>query len=799
MVEYLYFSKMNDNELQSTIDKYNLGLTVEEARKVAELIWRDPTMVEAVIFWIQGSEHASYRSSRKFLKTLPVSWPNVILWPCEDSGIVELCKTPDGKDKYGIIVSHESHNAPSQVVPYEGAATGVWGIIRDIICMWGKAIATLDPLRFGEIENHKSKIISHWVVEGIAGYGNPIGVPNLWGDVYFDNSFNSACLVNVVAFGLIKESDLIHSFAPAEAGDEKYDYIIIGKWTDNSGFWGSSFASRVIDENKKESNKAAVQEPNPFLERHIMASTYDLFKILKEWGNIEKVWFKDMWAWGNLCATVELISEQGFGADIDIDRIHTTMDNLKPEVIACSETQERFCWVCHPSLTQMILNHYNKKWDLPTIAKWAGASHIWNVTNGWQFVMKFKWEIVCNAQAKDITKWLYYERPFQNPNNKFIEPEISDKDIDIEEEFKKLLGSENIASRQSVYENYDSTVQWNTIIEAGEADAWVIAPLTDEDIPEEIKKVWIAISADGSGRQWLISPYWQAANAVVESMRNVACVWAVPQCLTDCLNYWNPEDEKDMWTFVEGVRWVKDATENVKLKGFDNPTPIVSGNVSLYKNVSPSAIISCVGKIENTDLAITSKLKKEGSKLLLLGKRKDELWASEFYRLFESDDKNATRDDAGKILWANIPQSNFKDAQSQIYTLTDLIKEWKVLSAHDITEGGLAVAIAEMTMPHQKHLEAELSVKIDIDNIYWELPIYKLLFSETPWFVIEVPEKDFDEVFKKFKNSNVDCYELWEVVKSDRFIIKCFFDEVVNLPLSEVQDIWLNSLRKKMK
>ncbi|MBT4937269.1 phosphoribosylformylglycinamidine synthase subunit PurL, partial [Candidatus Peregrinibacteria bacterium] len=495
-VTYLPFSTMNDEELSKCLEKYDIGLTIDEARQVVKMLGRDPSITEAIIFGIQGSEHASYKSTRRHLKTLPTTGPNVILGPCEDSGIVKLCDLPDG-DAYGIIVSHESHNSPSQVVPYEGAATGVGGIIRDIICMGGKAIATLDPLRFGAIDNHKSRIIAEGCVEGIAGYGNPIGVPNLGGDAVFDKSFEKTCLVNVVAFGLLKESHLIHSYAPKEAGEKNYDMIIIGKGTDNSGFGGSTFSSKVVDETKQETNKAAVQEPNPFLERHIMASSYDLFKILQESGNIDKVGFKDMGAGGILCATVELISEQGFGASVDLGKIHTAIEDMNPEIIACSETQERFAWVCHPDLTQMILDHYNKKWELPSIAAHAGASHVGHVTTNGIYTLTHKGDTVCEAKAQDITKGLSYNRPFKDPQKKFEEPQIDASKIDIEAEFKKLLQSENIASRQPIYEQYDSTVQGNTIIEAGEADAGVIAPLQDEEVFATMKNIGIAITADG--------------------------------------------------------------------------------------------------------------------------------------------------------------------------------------------------------------------------------------------------------------------------------------------------------------
>jgi phosphoribosylformylglycinamidine synthase subunit PurL len=794
-VEYLLFSQMDDEKLIQCLKQYDIGLSVIEARQVVSMLQRDPTIIEAIIFGIQGSEHASYKSTRKHLQTLPTKGPNVILGPSEDSGIIKLCDLPGG-DAYGVIVSHESHNSPSQVVPYEGAATGVGGIIRDIICMGGKAIATLDPLRFGSIHNHKSRIIAEGCIEGIAGYGNPIGVPNLGGDLVFDKSFEKTCLVNVVAYGLIRESHIIHSYAPKEAAEKNYDIIIVGKGTDNSGFGGSTFSSQVVDESKQETNKAAVQEPNPFLERHIMASSYSLFKKLQESNNVDKVGFKDMGAGGILCATVELVSDQGFGAKIDVEKIHTSIPGLKPEVIACSETQERFAWVCHPDLTEMILDHYNNVWELPTIAAHAGASHVGTVTSDGIYRLEYKGEIICDAKAKDITQGLLYDRCFTDPKKEFLEPSINVSQLDINSLFIKLLASENIASRQPVYEHYDSTVQGNTIIEAGEADAGVIAPLQDEDVSAQLKNIGVAITADGSGRYGLISPYWQAVNAVVESMRNVAAVGAVPQCLTDCLNYGNPETEEGMWELIEGIRGVKEAAEGVKLKGYDNPTPIISGNVSLYKPVAPSAIVSCLGKIEDVSLAITQKLKRSDSQILLIGKRKNELGASEFYKILDKD-FGGTKDSDNKLLGANVPQSHFQEAQNQIYALTDLVSQGLILSAHDISEGGLAICLAEMCMPHQKHPEAKISINIDIQDIKNNLESYQVLFTETPGFVLEVASDDVEKVINVFEQSHVDVWNIGKTNNSKPFTISDNSVEMIQISLQALQNTWMNGLREK--
>ena len=278
---FIEISGMSDKELQNFMQKNAISLKTDEAKKIVKLIGREPTLTELHIFNIQWSEHSSYKSSRNVLKQLPTKAPNVILGPVEDSGIVELGKI--NNEKYGIVVSHESHNHPRQVVPYEGAATGVGGILRDVLCMGAEILATADPLRFGDPSGknkNKVKYLANEVIDGIAGYGNAVGIPNIAGDIYFNESFDDNCLVNVVSLGLVKEKDIIHSYAPKNS--EGYDIIVVGKPTDNSGFGGAAFASIILDEESKESNRGAVQVPDPFLKNVLMRATYKVFEEAKE-------------------------------------------------------------------------------------------------------------------------------------------------------------------------------------------------------------------------------------------------------------------------------------------------------------------------------------------------------------------------------------------------------------------------------------------------------------------------------------------------------------------------------------
>jgi len=799
-MDILAFSKMSDSEVEQVLKDYKISLTADEARKIESFLGRDPTVTEAVIWGIQGSEHSSYRSTRPYLRTLPTKAPNVILGPVEDSGVVEIAR--DGEDRWGLVMSHESHNHPSQIVPYEGAATGIGGNVRDVACMGARVIGVLDSLRFGNPKNNQARVIANEVVRGVAGYGNPIGVPNLGGDILFDSAFDDNCLVNVLTVGLVKESEIIHSYVPDEAAEVGYDLITVGKPTDNSGMGGASFASLELDEDDKEANKGAVQEPNPFLKRHLLASTYDLFKRLKQMGKLDKVGFKDMGAGGNMCSTVELVDKKGFGAEIDLEKIPVSMEDLHPSVIACSETQERFAWACHPELTQMILDHYNKKWELGSVAEGARAAVVGKVTKSDRYVLLFKGEKVCDAKARDITQGLKYDRPVKERKFEGKEPEPKEiermifnsegEDDDprmLSKLFVQLLSSENIASRRSVYNKYDKNVQGNSIIEAGEADAGVIAPLLDkEKVSPDVQKVGVAITSDGNSRYSKISPYWQAANAVAEAMRNVAAVGATPQALTDCLNYNNPEKPELMWEFAEGVRGIVDACKGIPLKDHpDSPTPIISGNVSLYNSIDATAMVGCAGVIKDYNKAITMQLKGAGNQLFLLGERKNELGGSEFYQLLGH-------------LGANVPKIDFEQAKNEIFTVINAIDQGFLQSAHDISEGGLFVTLAEMTMPHPRIGGGDLGLVVDISTAgSSDLRPYQKAFSETGGFVVEVKPEDVDRFKKVCQGHKIEPILLGEVTKDTGFVVTHEGNPFVSLPLEEIQDAWLNGLAEKMK
>jgi len=541
-IEQIKISEMSDESIQEFLTKNGIFLKVSESKKVVELIGRNPTLTELHIFNTEWSEHCSYKSSRKLLGMLPTEGKTVILGPKEDAGIIKFADYKG--DSYGITISHESHNHPSQVVPYEGAATGIGGNVRDVLCMGSKVIACADPLRFGNPNGKnkdKVKYIANSVVDGIAGYGNPLGIPVIAGDIYMNDSFDDNCLVNVVTLGLIKEKEIIHSRAPPNA--EGYDIIIVGKATDNSGFGGAAFASVILDEDAEESNKGAVQVPDPFLKNVLIRSTQAVFKEVRE-KNIN-IGFKDMGAGGIMCSTSELAEAGNYGAILDLDKIHTSM-NIPDFIIACSETQERFTWISPPEFTNRILEIYNEEFELPNVAEGARAVVAGKITKEKDYILKKDGKIVCNANVDIVTKGILYDREHKKDESKHKEPNLSEPK-DYNGSLLKVLSLPQIASKDTVYKHYDTEVQGLAVIRAGEADAGVMAPLPG-------CKSGIALSVDSNPFYCRIDPFKGAVCAVAEAMRNVAAVGATPYGMTDCLNYGNPEKAEQFSDFIEGIK-----------------------------------------------------------------------------------------------------------------------------------------------------------------------------------------------------------------------------------------------------
>ena len=772
--EIIDFTGLSDVDIKAKLVEFNIPLTTEEALKIQnDMLGRAPSLAELILFSIQGSEHCSYKSSRNHLKQFTTEGPDVVLGAKEDAGVVAVATDNDGH-RWCIVMSHESHNHPSQIVPYEGAATGVGGNVRDVLCMGAEVIACTDSFRFGDIKNNKTKWIHDGVVAGIAGYGNPLGIPNIGGDLYYHEGYNENCLVTLVTLGIVREDHILHSYAPKNA--DNYDLILLGKPTDNSGFGGASFASLELEEEKKEQNKGAVQEPNAFLERHLLKSSYALFDILKEKGLINNIGFKDLGAGGVACASVELAETSGYGAEVWMDKIHIGMDGLHPSVYLCSETQERFMWVCSPEVTPAILDHYNNVFDLPGVSEGACASVVGKIRNDGQYIVHNGDEEIVNAKAKEVTEGFLYDRPYEARENNYIEPDIPEP-LDYNQSLLDVLSHENMASRELIFEQYDKQVQGRIYTETGLADSGVMAPFNSENYPEEIRNVGIALSTDHNPRYGLIDPYWGGINAVVEAMRNVAAVGATPHALSDCLCFGNPEKPHQMWEFVEGVRGVADACHTITLK--DNPdhaTPIIAGNVSFYnesKNgaIPPSPIVSCLGRLKNVNKAVPMHFQKNDSVILMIGDRKDELGGSVYYSLYNE-------------LGARVPKPDLDEVKNQIFAVTDCIDQGLFLSCHDIADGGVASAISEMTFGNS----IGCNVKIESD-----LSPDKILFSETGGFILEILPKNINALKSVFSNYGLDVFEIGTTGGESINI-----NEAVDLAVFNAREAWRNGLRDKL-
>ncbi len=815
-IPLLPFSTASDTEVKDLLKKHKIGLTVDEARAITTMLKRDPTIVEATVWGIQGSEHCSYKSSRRFLKMLPTESSHVILGPKEDSGIVAITDAPAGK-RWGLVISHESHNHPSQIVPFEGAATGIGGVVRDVVCMGARVIGALDALRLGDLKTEESRTIAREVARGIAGYGNPLGIPNLGGDTVFDASYNSNCLVNAIAVGIVREDEVIHSEVPEEAGKEGYNIILVGKPTDRSGFGGASFASASMEEEKKEQNSGAVQEPNPFLERHLLASTYALFDWLAANKHLDKVSFKDLGAGGVVCAGVEQVADRGLGAEVDLDAVHIAVKDLPPEIIACAETQERFCWICHPSLTASILRHYNEAWNLPEVAENARASHIGTVTTDPVFRLTYRGKVVCCAKALDITCGLQYTRPTKPVQTATSEPQITctgdhvsvqGKSFSLTEILEAMLRHPNAASKDPLVRHYDKNVIGNAVIEAGEGDAGVIAPLQDlasyvhegthpgwQDLTDQNRNVGVALSADGNGRYGRISAYWQGANATVEAMCNVAATGAVPRALTDCLNYGNPQIPEQLSALEEGVRGIADAARGVAIAG--EPVPIISGNVSLYNGkpdgsaIDPTAIVCCVGVMPDAQKAVTMQLQQPDSVLLLIGERRDECGGSLYYEVLE----NLTKSPRDALLGANVPKPDFSATARVIELITKLIQSDCVRSCHDISDGGLLLALLEMTVPQRK-CGGSIGIRIDLSALESSLRRDSLLFSQTGGFLVEAGIDQAAHIASMCASACIPAAAVGHTSADPLFSLNFGKEQLIATELSTLHTIWGTSLQK---
>ena len=744
-----------------------MALSEKDKKEIKEIIGREPSAVELIIFDTMWSEHCSYKSSKKLLKKyLPTHGSEVLLGIGEDSGIIKWTEF-EGKT-YGIVLSHESHNHPSQILPIEGAATGVGGVVRDVYCMGADVLGVLNSLHFGVNNDGKSPIveeIAEKVVEGVSDYANPLGVPVLGGETLYHPSYNDNCLVNVAAVGLVDADDIIHSYVPKEAKDEAYDVILIGKSTDATGFGGASFSSGTLDSEDSTTNIGAVQVHDPFLKRVLVEAIKALFVHLKE-HNIS-AGFKDLGAGGIACAASELAVGGGFGVDVNLDLVNVAIEDLPSEVVSCSETQERFCLVVPKKNSESILDIFNKQFALPSIYPNAGAVVIGSINNGDRFKLIRNNEVVCDLPVSCITTEVEAER-WGEERDVSTEPDNLPESTDekLKEWVLSLISDQNSQSKRYVYRHFDNAVRGNTVVYPGEGDAVVIQPL-------ENCTVGLCASMD-SNLYGTHDPYVAGAAAVAESVRNVISSGGRPIAVTDCLNYGNPEKPSVYHDFEEGIKGIADACHGLSFID-DESLPIVSGNVSLYnesKNgnaVIPSPVIACVGRLDDYRLAQTMQVREAGYQLICVGKRYSEFAGTIFYSISGIEAKTA-------------PQVRVDEEAKQNKLVYELIQNRSVVAVHDISSGGLLSCLVEMIQGERGLARVGLKIQT-IDPV-------TDLFSENGGYVLAVSTEKASEVLEKFRNENVDARSV-AVTTEDRKIVIQSGDKVrVSLSMESVQSAW---------
>ncbi|HEV8701521.1 MAG TPA: phosphoribosylformylglycinamidine synthase subunit PurL [Candidatus Polarisedimenticolia bacterium] len=630
------------------------GMTPEEYDRASGALGRTPSYTELGIFSVMWSEHCSYKSSRVHLKRLPTEGPRLIQGPGENAGIVEI------GEGIAAVFKMESHNHPSYVEPYQGAATGVGGILRDIFTMGARPIASLNSLRFGALDHPRTRYLVSGVVSGIAGYGNSIGVPTVGGEIYFHPSYNGNILVNVFSLGIIRR-DKIHRGIASGPGNP---VIYVGSKTGRDGIHGASLLASSEFDTTSESKRPTVQVGDPFTEKLLLEACLE---VMKAPGLV--VGIQDMGAAGLTCSTVEMAARAGTGMEIDLDKVPLREEGMTPYEIMLSESQERMLLVA-TGQTEAKVREVFHKWDLD-------ASVVGRVTETGRVRIHFKGRTVADVPADALVEDApRYRRPSARPAWQDGLADLalgSIKDLsEGTQALQTLSTSLNLCSREEVYSEYDHMVRSNTVVRPG-SDAAVI----------RLKgtRYALALTVDCNARYCHLDPAAGARLAVAEAARNLACAGAVPIGTTDCLNFGNPERPEVMWQFEQAIDGIADAC-----RAFD--APIVGGNVSFYnetegKGIHPTPTIAMVGFLVDVKGAITQWFKKEGDLVLLLGGAEGTLGGSEYLALLHGIE-------AGRPHPVDLGKER---------ALHDLVRTARdaglVASAHDCSEGGLAVALLE--------------------------------------------------------------------------------------------------------
>jgi phosphoribosylformylglycinamidine synthase II len=630
------------------LDQHNL--TEEEYRRIVELIGKEPNLTELGIFSVMWSEHCGYKSSKVHLKKLPTAGQHVVQGPGENAGILDI------GDGQVIVFKIESHNHPSYIEPYQGAATGVGGILRDIFTMGARPIAVLDSLRFGPLSDPKNRSLMEGVVSGIAGYGNSIGVPTVGGEVYFDECYAANPLVNVFCLGLAAKNKIFYAKAEGIGNPVLY----VGAKTGRDGIHGATMASAEFGK-ETEHKRPNVQVGDPFKEKLLVEACLEVM----DKGLILGI--QDMGAAGLTCSTTEMAAKGGLGIEIDLDLVPQREAGMTPYEIMLSESQERMLLVATKENVKRVQEVF-AKWDLD-------APIIGQVTGGGRVSARSKGEVVVDLPVDAVVNLCpAYRRPSRPPAylQETARLPLLPVPSDFNDVFLRLLSSPTIADKEWVFRQYDHMVQVNTVLLPG-ADASVL----------RIKgsKKAIAMTLDCNSFYAFLDPMTGAKIAVAEACRNLACVGARPIGVTNCLNFGNPEKPEIMWQFEQVVNGMAEACRTFGI-------PVTGGNVSFYNDtegvsIHPTPVMGIVGIIDDARKAMSPGFKASGDVLLIVGENKEELGGAEYLRILHR-------------LEAGTPPRIDLEQEKRVQGLcVEAINAGLIRSAHDLSEGGLAVALAE--------------------------------------------------------------------------------------------------------
>jgi phosphoribosylformylglycinamidine synthase len=730
------------------------NLTTEEYERITAMLGRTPTFPELGIFSALWSEHCSYKHSRPILKTFPTTGPHVVQGPGENAGVLRL---PGG---WAVAFKIESHNHPSAVEPYQGAATGAGGILRDVFTMGARPVALLNSLRFGPLDQPRNRYLCAGVVRGIGDYGNCVGVPTLGGEVDFAPGYSGNPLVNAMCVGVLKEKDLIKAAAHGVGNV----LLAVGSSTGRDGIHGASFASEELT-HESEQRRPQVQVGDPFTEKLLLEASLELIAS----GHIVAI--QDMGAAGLTSSSAEMAARGGVGVEIDLSKVPTREPGMTPYEILLSESQERMLVVAKADRVKQV-QAIAAKWEL-------AATPIGKVTDDGMYRCTWEGKVVVEIPGRRLVEDcpVYYPEAKEDPNVAKLRasaPHAARSYAPLEA-LMRLLDSPALASKRWVFEQYDSTVQASTVIAPG-GDAGLIRVRHEE--------FGIAVKTDCNSRYVRLDPYEGGKATVAESARNVACTGARPIGITNCLNFGSPERPEVFFQFREAARGIADACRALD-------TPVTGGNVSFYNEsptgaVDPTPVVGMIGVIAHASRAVPSHARVSGDIVFLLGETRAELGGSAYWEVCHD------------FIGGQPPKVDLEAEKRLISLLVTGADRGLFRSAHDCSQGGLAVAVAEVAMggPHQGF---GYGIDVDLTSENRRLTTEDLLFSESHGrAVITCPAERAAAVQALAGELGVPALRCGSVGTEDGTVRITLRDGAIAEPVQRLRDVYFNAIPRRM-